>query len=466
VKLTVENVWTHAEGPPEQEGWLDGVLSAETSQYVEGRYGQESRWLRRVESVREGACFPSGLVPVVMRRASKDIMPVELVDQRHVPSAVHNMSAPPTWLRDYQVAAVQRILSRGRGILDIAMSGGKTEIFVALSLCLPCEWLYLVKKVDLVQQTIESYERLTGERSGTFKAGEWRRGTSNVTCAGFDAWWAALKRGAPGALELGREVEAVNVDECHTAAAETLWRGLLALPNAYFRVGQSGTPLFRDELENLRVIGALGPVVYKLSTSELVSRGVVAKATVRMVECVQQIPKEKQAKTWGGVQTQFVLTSAQRNRLVASIAEQAAKPCLVFVERIKHGRLVLEALKRLGVSAEFVHGKASLGQRKAAVGRLVQGQIDVLVANEIFSTGLNAPAVRSTVNAAGGRAPIATLQRMGRAMRKKPDGSLDCETWDINDLGHYWIERHSGERLETYQKEGHEVQLVTELGVK
>lgn len=466
MKLTIENVWTHADTDAIEEEWLRGALSAEVSTFQQGRYGQDDTWNRQVISVLEGKLFPSGLVPVVKRRARNEGVIVVEDDKRVPPaSALCFQQEAPDWLRDYQAAAAMRALRAGRGILRIPMSGGKTEVFVALTLMLPCEWLYLVKKTDLVRQTKERYSKITGETAGELVHGEWRRGTSNVTVAGFDAWWAALRKGAPAVRELGQEIEAVNVDECHTVAAETLYRGLLAFPKAYYRIGQSGTPLHRGDLDNLRTVGALGPVVYHLETQELVERGVIARANVRMIGCHQDVPPEKCASTWRGVHSQFIVKSKVRNRKLAEIAQRAAKPCLVFVEQIQHGANVLKELRALGIKADFVHGEASLGKRKAEVQRLVDGDIEVLVANEIFSTGLDAPAVRSTVNGAGGRAPISTLQRMGRAMRKKPDGSLDCETWDLNDSGHKWVERHSRERRETYESEGHQVQVVADLGV-
>jgi superfamily II DNA or RNA helicase len=466
MKLTVENVWTHAEADPTEWEWLRGALSAEVSSFEQGKFGQEDRWHRQTISVLEGKLFPSGLVPVIRRRAKADgLAPIEVNDRRFEPFTPSAVYPPPGWLRDYQLTAAERALKFKRGILRVPMSGGKTEIFVALSIMLPVEWLYLVKKLDLVRQTAERFAKITGETAGRLDGGEWRRGTSNVTVAGFDAWWAALKRGAPCVRELGQAVEAVNVDECHTVAAETLYRGLLSLPKAYYRIGQSGTPLHREELDNLRTVGALGPVVYRLETQELIERGVIARAHVRMVACHQVIPREKQAMSWRGVHTQFIVKSGQRNRLTAEIARQAAKPCMVFVEQIKHGSAILKELQKMGVPATFVHGGASIGKRKAEVQKLVDGEYQVLVCNEIFSTGLDAPEVRATVNAAGGRAPISTLQRMGRAMRKKPDGSLDCETWDLNDSGHKWLERHSQARRETYESEGHTVHNVADLGV-
>lgn len=457
MKLFVTNTWTRFEGDDAEREWLESYLSAEDRKFVQGKYGGENAYITRVVSVFEQGLFPSGLLPVVRRAAQAEGFAVVVQDERQEPpggALVLSEGQLPPWLRDYQRAAVLRALKARRGVLRVPMGGGKTEIFIALSLALPVEWLYLVQKTDLVRQTLRKYAEWTGEQAGTLDGGEWKRGTSNVTVAGFSAWWAALKRGAPAVAELGQAVEALNVDEAHTVSAETLYRGTLALPNAYYRIGQSGTPLHRGELDNLRVIGALGPVVYRLETQELVERGVLATTTVRMVECEQRIAKADAPSTWRGFHTKMIMRSKHRNKLVARVAQRAQKPCLLFIERIEHGDSILKELRALGLKAAFVHGEASPSKRKREVEKLVEGEYEVLVCNEIFSTGLDAPDVRSTVNAAGGRAPIGTLQRMGRALRKKSDGSLECETWDVYDTGHPWLDKHSQCRSETYASEG------------
>ncbi len=463
MKLRVNNCWTSVEASAEELAWLRDYLTCQEKTFQQGRYGQENQWHTHDVSLFEGGIFPSGVLAAVRKRAAADGVALAVTDERQRPLVT--LEPWPSWLRDYQRDAAERALGFGRGVLRIPMSGGKSEVFVALTLRLPVEWLYLVKKTDLVRQTAERYVQWTGEQAGTIKAGEWTRGTSNATVAGFDAWWAALKKGAPCVRELADAIQALNVDECHTVSAETLYRGTLALPNAYYRIGQSGTPMHRGDLDNLRVMGALGPVVYNLPTQDLIEQGVIAKSTVRMVACHQDVPEEKHATTWRGVYGQFVVRSKLRNEKVAEIAQAAQKPCLVFVTQLKHGRAVLEECRARGLKADFVYGEASPGKRKRAVQRLVDGELDVLIANEIFDTGLDAPEVRSTVNAVGGKAAIGTLQKMGRAMRKKPDGTLDCETWDLDDTGHGWLQRHAEARREVYESEGYDVQMIADLGV-
>lgn len=466
MKLVIENGWT---GVPEASAveleWLEQYLSSSVSHYRESRYGAPAIWAHERVCLLEHGLFPTGLAPVVARAAKKDGFSVEWQDARVKP-AEPELDRLPSWLRDYQVEGATRALKMARGVLRVPMAGGKTEIFIAMTLALPVEWLFVVHSIDVAEATISRYHKWTGEQAGTFKQGVWHRGTSNVTVTGSTALWRGLKLGGQGAQELCRHVQAVNVDEAHGCSAETLWRGVLALEAAYWRIGQSGTPLHRDELANMRVVGALGPLIYELPTAQLVASGEIARTKVRMVACVQG---GLAGVTWRGVYSAGIRDSRVRNRLLADMAVRAQKPCLLFVEQIKHGAAVLKELRARGVSAEFVHGAATTSRRKEEIRRLSEGEIDVLVANDIFKEGVNVPAVRSTINGAGKETAIATLQRAGRAMRKKAEGDdfepNTCETWDVFDEGHKWLAKHALARKATYENEGFDVEVIQDLGV-
>jgi superfamily II DNA or RNA helicase len=459
MKLCVGNTWTRVEGATmAEEQALSAYLTTEVSDYREARFGNDASWSTRQVTVYERGLFPTGLLRVVCRMLAEEGLGTPTVEYLAERPGQVQLERLPGWLRDYQKATASRGLLFGRGVLQVPMAGGKSEIFIAMTLALDVEWLYLVKSIDLVQQTAERYAKWTGETAGRFKQGEWTRGTSNVTVAGFDAVWRAIKDGTPGLKALAAAVEAINVDECHDIAAETLFLAAMAFERAWYRIGQSGTTLARGEIDNLRVIGALGPKVYQLPASELVERGEIAKTTVFMVVC-DQTPRgdRPHPPTWRGVHGALIVKSTARNKLLAEMAQAAAKPCLLFVEQIRHGAAVVKELKALGLRAEFVNGAATGGARKESLRRLVEGEIEVLVANDIFRQGINAPALRSVVNGAGKQTAIGTLQRMGRAQRKKADGDNTCEVWDVDDAGNKWLARHADARRELYEAEGIEV---------
>jgi superfamily II DNA or RNA helicase len=298
------------------------------------------------------------------------------------------------------------------------------------------------------------YHKRTGEQAGTFEQGRWKRGTCNVTVASFQALHRGVTLRDPETLKFLNSVQAVNVDECHAQSAESCYTVLQHMPNAYYRIGQSGTPLARGDWDNLRIMGALGPVLYTVPRQVLVDAGVLSTAKVRMVECVQS----SDASQWREIYSRMIVYSKKRNSLLALIAKKSRKPCFLFVDETSHGEAVVTHLKRLGVKVSEVYGDKQLSARERAVKDLVNGVTEVLVCTSVFQEGVDVPSLKSVINGQGKKSIIQVLQRIGRGMRVCGDGDNTFDVWDIADSGHRVLERHAKKRLGTYQDDGHAVE--------
>jgi Lhr-like helicase len=107
------------------------------------------------------------------------------------------------------------------------------------------------------------------------------------------------------------------------------------------------------------------------------------------------------------------------------------------------------------------------------VKQLADGEVDVLICSVIFNEGLDVPAIRSVVCAAGGKSVIAAIQRMGRGMRVTADkgefygydfydlgcGCVEAVTGDTH-MGCNTLNRHSKLRMNAFIKEGYKVEVV------
>jgi superfamily II DNA or RNA helicase len=127
------------------------------------------------------------------------------------------------------------------------------------------------------------------------------------------------------------------------------------------------------------------------------------------------------------------------------------------VQQTKHGQSLCKTLHRAGTKVEYVDGGDDIEVRRAAVKRLVRGDIDVLICTVIFNEGIDIPLLQSVVIASGGASSIAAIQRVGRGMRKA-SGKDTFEVWDVRDQGNKWLERHTKARLKAYAIEAYEVQ--------
>lgn len=445
---------------PNDQDWLADYLSFED---VTGRYRRGGKVKRDTLYNHMGKWFPSGFLPGVMKAAADEEIECKLVDTRARPCEP-DPHADLEWLRDYQRAAVDAIVQRHHGMLWLPTGAGKTEVMVGLTRALPCNWLAMVHRSQLADDMASRYElRSPGLRAGRVLEGRWDiPGDSCLTVATFQSIHRALDRGRGDpsyqqAMNLLQGAQGFIVDEAHTLPANTFFSTAMLTNNAYYRVGLSGTPLARGDSKSMFAVGALGPVIYRVRTQTLIDRGVLATPTCRL----ETVNQESAAATWASVYAALIVSSKERNARVVEMVKRAAKPGLVFVQQVEHGKLLEKLLLTAGVRAEFVWGAHSVSWRKSHIKRLEQGHFDVLICSSVFNEGIDIPALRSVTIAAGGKSLIASLQRLGRGMRvdRKQDGTVHeggdaFEVWDILDTGNKWTARHAQARLHSYQNEG------------
>lgn len=410
--------------------------------------------------------FPAGFGATLPKLAESAGFEVVVEDTRESVCAIDLDRAHVPWLRDYQWERLKDLVLRGPGILQGVGGSGKTEIMIALTRVLPCEWLYLVNRAELVKQTAERYRLRTGETAGVFEHGGWRKGTCNFTVASFQAvasadrrdqkGYAPKRRGDGTIASLFTEVEGLMVDECHALGAEGMFNTAQHFTAAYHRKGVSATALDREPRERLRIMGALGPIIAEITPKDMESLGVLTPARIRMVPLEQWCSIE--LSDWREVYSALVLTSERRNALVVAMVERALKPCLVFANELAHGRDLVQRILADGLRVEMVSGSDSTDDRTRKKERLASGETDVLVTTVVFQEGVDIPELASVVVATGQESSVATLQRLFRGTRKH-ESKPYFELWDVFDRGHHWTEKHAHGRAEAYESRGYTVQL-------
>lgn len=476
IAVQFENSWCRVmQASPDELNWIEEYLSCEDTRYQPQQRHRPAFMGAEDDRVfcmfdRVGRIFPSGLLHN-MRGVAKAVgVDIEVDDVREVPCAIESDEAAGLdWLRDYQLDAVHKTCRRTRGLIDAPTGSGKSEIFIALTKKLPCEWLFVVHRKGLVLQIMDRYRLRTGEEAGTFKDGRWVRGTSNVTVATFQAIHRAMTNqkmvaASKALLKPGQRVEyllknieALFVDEVHSQAADT-WNAVsMAMVRAYYRFGASATCLDKTDRENMRVMAVTGPFAYRISHQLLVERGILARSVVRMVECEQDCDP---MTPWPDVYRGLVTYSRARNELLADIVGQAAKPCLCFVTQLSHGRELKRAIEANGLSVEFVHGKDSDDVRQAKARELDRANVDVILCTVVWQEGMDIPSIRSVVIATGGKSTVAAIQRRGRGTRIAAGAGGDVfELWDVMDIGQPWLQEHALLRRAAYESRGDKVAL-------
>ena len=206
----------------------------------------------------------------------------------------HPAAGQPIMFRDYQVEIINNFLQNPQALQEIATGAGKTIMTAALSLMAEKygRSVVIVPNKDLVRQTEADYRNL-GLDVGVYFGDRKEVGRQHTICT-----WQSLnillknsegRRGEEAEFRLLRnptdyiiddlidDVALVMVDEVHMAKADalkTLLTGVFA--HVPIRWGLTGT-VPKEDYAAVSIFCSLGPVVGKLSASELQDAGHLAQ---------------------------------------------------------------------------------------------------------------------------------------------------------------------------------------------
>jgi len=365
-------------------------------------------------------------------------------------------------LREYQKEAIKVLLRERRGMLAAPTGSGKTAVIGAsLIYTCPRPALWICHTISLAEQTRQTLSENLNEPVGLIGAGVEQ--IEPVTVALIQSLWSKRL----GLRNYFPQVKTLIVDECHHSAARTYFKVIQSCYNAGYRFGLSATPFRNEEGENLWLIGAIGKVLMAIDHKNLIADKFIADPIVAFVRLKPLTLTS--TDDWNQVYREGIILNPVRNSLIVSIAAHF-KPSLILVWSIEHGEILLRLAKGRGLNAMFVHGEHSAALRMKAIKDLNEGRLDILIASDIFKEGVDIPAVPTLINAAGQKSKVATIQRIGRALRPKPplNKALIVDFFDANEP----LRRHAQIRYNTLSALFHAIiandlsSLIEKVGVK
>lgn len=387
-------------------------------------------------------------------------------------------------LRPYQREAVGRLLSQVQGVAVMPCGGGKTTTATAALVSSGESGLVVAHTRDILDQWVETVARIGGSRPSEVS-------TSNL---------APLE---PGEIRvamvqtldrLGRLADpvlgsagALVLDECHHVPAAT-WMEILGRCPARFRWGLTATPERSDGL-GFALGHLLGPIVYRITTRELVDLGFLLAPSIvpvasgwsptarhypwfarclrcsksvrvedhsvfvaaggRCPKCRSHLPASDLLEPGRLLYSRAVSDLAVDPRRVGIIArlarrsERLGRTVLVLLPRKDACEAVRRSLEDLGVDAKVATGDLGRRQRRSSLEAIRSGDSRVIIATQLADEGLDLPSVDVVINASPGRSGGRAKQRVGRALRR---AGLDPIVFEIVDLGEFegqWESRRS-----------------------
>ncbi len=116
-------------------------------------------------------------------------------------------------------------------------------------------------------------------------------------------------------------------------------------------------------------------------------------------------------------------TPAKLDALAAMSGTVAhAKRTIVFTQSIVGAEQAAQLLADRGFAAEALHSGLDRARRRDRLARFLEGGLTVLCAPTVLDEGVDVPAADLAVILAASRSRRQMVQRMGRVLRRKPDG--------------------------------------------
>lgn len=407
--------------------------------------------------------FSTGFLDMAMEELEANGYSVELTDKRdksklvEVPSfeSVASCLSGVT-LRDYQAEGVIDILKKTRGIIRYPTGAGKTLTASAaikqVHQKVRAKCLFLTHKKELLHQTKTVIESRAGIKTAVI--GDGLKDLNKPVCVGMvQSLYAALKRKCPVTRSFLENIDMLIVDECHLLDAKSFLSVANECKNALYRIGLSATPLMKSSEADMTLISATGSIIREINIKGLVDRGLLAQPILKFVKISS--PTLLKRLNWQEAYHHGIVYNDIRNESVVREAldfAKSGKPCLILVNKIEHGEILIDMLRSTTVRCKYIHGKKNSEVRQLALQEIQNGELDILVSSTILDEGVDVPAISAVILAGGWKSPIKMYQRVGRGMRIK-EGSNEVYIVDFIDLTHRYLAAHSMSRYKLAKSE-------------
>lgn len=341
----------------------------------------------------------------------------------------HPAVGQPVVIRDYQVAIINNFLKNPQCLQEVATGAGKTLMTAALSLSVEQmgRSIVIVPNKDLVKQTEADYINL-GLDVGVYYGDRKEWGKTHTICT-----WQSLNvllkntKAGEGDVTIQDFVEGVVciiIDEAHQAKADALKELLTGvMSHVPIRWGLTGT-IPKDKYAAQALFCTIGPVIHKLSASELQDQGVLAQCHVNIVQLQDHLEFSNYQS-----ELKFLLENEKRldkvGQIITALSEQGNT--LVLVDRVAAGVALAERIP----DSVFVNGNTKSKDRKTEYDEVATATNKVIVATYgIAAVGLNIPRIFNLVLIEPGKSFVRVIQSIGRGIRKAEDKD-SVEIYDI-----------------------------------
>ena len=414
---------------------------------------QAHHWDGTKHFINKNGSFKSGLLQRVLTDLNKIKCIPEIeycfTDQKKV----NDYIVPNYKFYDYQEELIKKSLEQYRGIIKSPTGSGKTLILAGLIQALhPRKMVILFNSKQLLTQTYEFLKKEIGFDDLGICFGEGYINGNIMLCT-IQSIEKIIDTHVGTA-------EVLFVDECHEfSKGKNSVAAIQAFPAAKYRFGLTATPP-SDDIRLLTLEGALGPIIQIVDTNTLVQEGHLTKPIIQLINRKYEASGIDVEMGYKDVYDQFIVFNNSRNQMIIDIVDNIRETktnakILILTKSLEHGRLLSGKIK----NSQFLEGADDISSRYKTINKFRDSKkFSVLIGTNILQTGVNIKEITHFINARGLMSEIATLQALGRALRKH-ESKEKVYIYDFMDKEKYLV-KHSKKRKKYYEDEGHEVTVI------
>ena len=427
------------------------LLSYISEYWKQGPYRRERKTYEKSFMGKDGV-FLTGFIPKIMGETEKHKIPLEWKGAiEYIEPTRETPRLKGVTFRPDQLSLISTALDKQRGVLQAPPGIGKTILALGIMSCFEeSDILFLCHEKTLINQTYDEMVAKGFDRKeiSIIGGGSSEKNFNRITIAMMQTFKKYAEK-------TSNFFDIVFVDECHRAMApDSTYYKILTSLCAPVRFGLTAT-LPNEQSHRLALEGLIGPVIDQLSIHEGVDLGLLAKPKIKIIK-VPYSHAIRELRRYPDVYTAGVVNNKARNSLL--VVEtlkliQDGKTALILVTKIEHGQNLKNIFNDRGHDIPFIWGQTEGDERNQMKNALQRKNLKCIIASTVFSHGINIPSLGAVINAAGEKSEVATLQRIGRGLRKT-DEKDEVIIVDFLDLSHPYLVSHVAHRLELYSNEG------------
>lgn len=393
--------------------------------------------------------FLSGFVPRVTKILGANHKVIYKKLDFPIPDRI-NPYLPDIDFRDDQLRLINSALEKKRGVILAVTGSGKTIVMAGIISCFPeARILFLVRKIDLVDQTIKVFTDL---KLGTVsKFGGGFKDLSGRIIVSTTQSFSLLKPS-----DYCDKFDMVFSDECHTASKFYKGQFYKIMSNLYapMRFGFTATLPTNEETKCV-LEGLTGEVIDSLSHQEATDLEILAVPKVKLIK-VDPFDSTN-IRRYQDIYDQGIVKNRLRNRQILKEIKkcnEAGLSTITFVQRIEHIERLLDLASspNLYVPLYAVMGIVKSDERLKIKKALQNKTIMNVVATVVWVEGLNIPSLDTIILAGGGKSEKDLIQSIGRGLRRT-ETKKEALIIDFVDEAKY-LSQHFCARLGVYVSKG------------